>query len=399
VAGVQPSVRHVVGRAGHYSEIWLDAQVCGVDRYASSLLSLRAPRQPYRWRSNATVLSREVRAIRSVDRLPQPPEVRRAGVPDAARFLLDRAKSSQLDHPSVYHAHFGYLAYVWSGVASRADVPLVTSFYGIDAAAYCYRAGRWKARYRRVFALSGAVLVEGPHMAARIAGLGCPPEKIRIVRLPFAPPGAALDGEPTETDFAACFGGRLVAKKGLDVAIRAFSQAFAGGTEKMLLVGAGPEEERLRRLAVQVGLADRVVFHPPVPIDEFATLVRRAHVALFPSVTAPNGDGEGGAPLAIPLVQFLGVPAIVSDHDDLPWAAAPGTPVVPSGNIEALAIALSDVYGASCDADRALVQHLEAAREFVLDAYDYERLIRERELAYDAARCGVADGRGGRQGP
>lgn len=379
------SVCHVVGRAGIFSEVWLDAQVCGSDRYASSLLSIRPPLEPYLWRSRPDVLSRERVSVRLLDRLPQPVEVGRAVAPDVARALLTLGGHPSGDRPTVYHCHFGYVAYVWTGAAARADVPLVTSFYGVDAAARRFRSGRWKGRYRRLFAVSGAVLVEGPHMATRLGALGCPPEKIHVVRLPFAPPGALLDGDVSRQEYAACFGGRFVAKKGLDIALRAFTVAFRSGPERMLLVGAGPEEARLRGLAAELGIAERVVFRPPAPIEELAALMRGAHVALFPSVTAPDGDGEGGAPLVIPLAQSLGVPTIVSDHDDLPWAAAPGTPVVPSGDVDALAAALADVYRASRNASPELSRQLESARSFVLEAYDAVRLTAERETVYDVA--------------
>ena len=44
---------------------------------------------------------------------------------------------------------------------------------------------------------------------------------------------------------------------------------------------------------------------------------------------------------------------------------------------------------ASRDADAALVEHLRAAREFVLEAYDSLRLTRGREAVYDEAVRGT----------
>jgi hypothetical protein len=76
-------------------------------------------------------------------------------------------------------------------------------------------------------------------MAARLADLGCPRERLHVVRLPFAPPAVLDYVRRPRVAYAACFGGRFVAKKGVDVALRAFARAFPGGGERMLLVGTG----------------------------------------------------------------------------------------------------------------------------------------------------------------
>ena len=89
--------------------------------------------------------------------------------------------------------------------------------------------------------------------------------------------------------------------------------------------------------------------------------------------------------MAIPLAQALGVAVVVSDHDDLPWAAAPGTPVVRSADVEQLAAALGDVYRASVEQRPELLEQLDAARRFVENAHDPARLTREREAVYDLA--------------
>jgi colanic acid/amylovoran biosynthesis glycosyltransferase len=379
-------VCHVVGRAGGFSEVWLDAQVCMAERHASSLLSIRAPQEPYLWQSHATALPRTSLRLRLFDALPQPAEVGRGVVPDLARAVLARAAAPS-GRADLHHAHFGYVAAVWSAAAAHAGVPLVASFYGMDATARRFQRGGWRRRYGRLFRTVAAVLAEGPTMAGRLAALGCPAERIHVVRLPVVPPGVHLDDHPAEPvrEYAACFGGRFVAKKGLDVALRAFARAFPHGPQRRLLVGAGPQEQALRGLVASLGLAERVDFRPPVPPGELARLFQRSHVAVFPSVTAPDGDCEGGAPLTIPLAQSVGVAAIVSDHDDLPWAAAPGTAVVPSGDVEALASALAALEQASRTESSELGRHLEDARAFVATAYDAVRLTRERERVYDTA--------------
>jgi glycosyltransferase involved in cell wall biosynthesis len=93
---------------------------------------------------------------------------------------------------------------------------------------------------------------------------------------------AVANGEPLR-----CLAlGRLVARKSVDQAIRATAQAARSGTPILLdVVGDGPEETRLRRLADEVG-GERVVrFLGAKPYD--STLLREIaayHVLLFTSV-------------------------------------------------------------------------------------------------------------------
>lgn len=379
-------VCHVTGRAGKFSEVWIDAQVEAVDRYRSSLLSIREPAQTYYWQSKPVALARSGALIRGINRLSKRPvEVGTAIIPDLARSVLARAESTRGRDIAVFHAHFGYVGYLWTGVAKKARIPLITSFYGVDAAAQRFSTPAWRRRYGQLFSVTRGVLVEGPNMARRLASLGCPEEKIHIVRLPFAPPTLKLQSDDLEREFAVGLGGRFVQKKGFDVALRAFAAAFPDGPERLVFAGGGPEGDSLRALARELGIADRVLFHLPLPLGDFAALLKRCHITLFPSLTASNGDAEGGAPMSIPLAQALGVPIIVSDHDDLPWAAAPGTPTVRSGDAEELAAVLAEVYRASVERTPELLEHLAAARAFVEEAHNPTRLTSEREAVYDLA--------------
>lgn len=387
--GTRPSrVGHVIGRAGFLSETWVDAQVLAARRYRASLWTLRPPADPYCWRTPATNLERAAPAMLLANKTQGLLIRRGRDGQDAARLLRPLSLYAWRRRPDVFHAHFGPNGYTWSTLARLARVPLVTSFYGYDASQLQYQRPPWTDRYRRFFAKVAAVVVEGPAMAARVVRLGCPPEKIHVVRLPFT--NVDFDLRPaarSDRPYAAVLGGRMVEKKGFDIGVRAFARAFGGGTERLLVVGDGPEETGIRSLVGQLGLTARVDFRSPVPLPEFAALAAGAEVALFPSRTARNGDGEGGAPLTLTLLQAIGVPVVVSDHDDLPWAAAPGTPVVPAGEVDAMADALRSTFLEARENGSQLVARVEQARRFVAEAHDPARLAEEREAAYDSARA------------
>jgi D-inositol-3-phosphate glycosyltransferase len=103
-------------------------------------------------------------------------------------------------------------------------------------------------------------------------------------------------GHPDERLFV--FVGRLEPLKGVDVILRALAVLTAGGLhpEVRLLVlgedsgaGVGGEQARLRRLAADLGLADRVEFLGSVPQRQLATYYAAADACLMPSYSESFG--------------------------------------------------------------------------------------------------------------
>jgi len=133
---------------------------------------------------------------------------------------------------------------------------------------------------------------------------------VRQDRLAVVAPGVDLDvflaqpkplarravGHPDARLFV--FVGRLEPLKGVDVILRALALLTAGGChpEVRLLVlgedsgsGSGGEQARLRRLAAELGLADRVEFLGSVPQRELASYYAAADACLMPSYSESFG--------------------------------------------------------------------------------------------------------------
>ena len=85
--------------------------------------------------------------------------------------------------------------------------------------------------------------------------------------------------------------GRLVEKKGFDVALAAIAQL--GGAVSLRIVGAGPDEARLRRLAARWGLGAAVDFAGRRTHDELPQEYADADVVVVPSVIDCRGDRDG----------------------------------------------------------------------------------------------------------
>ena len=87
---------------------------------------------------------------------------------------------------------------------------------------------------------------------------------------------------------------RLLEKKGVDVALRAFAVIHAGAPEtRYLIVGTGPYRGELEALAAGLGLGSSVIFAGQVSDEELVNHYRLGHVFVMPNRELPNGDTEG----------------------------------------------------------------------------------------------------------
>lgn len=95
------------------------------------------------------------------------------------------------------------------------------------------------------------------------------------------------DGEPLRVLFA----GRLLGWKGAHLAIRAIAQAMEQGVQiEFTLLGKGPFEAELRRVARGVGIHDHIRWISQIPQQELFELYRTMHCFLFPSLHDSSGN-------------------------------------------------------------------------------------------------------------
>ncbi len=117
----------------------------------------------------------------------------------------------------------------------------------------------------------------------------------------------------------AMFAGELVPLKGVALAIQA--TALLPGW-RLLIVGSGPDEARLRRIAARFAVEQRVRFAGQVPRDQLLRLMReQADVLLFPSLR-----DQAGWVVAEALA--CGLPVVCLDRGGPPLLG--GRPVPPS---------------------------------------------------------------------
>jgi glycosyltransferase involved in cell wall biosynthesis len=222
--------------------------------------------------------------------------------------------------------------------------------------------------------------------AAELTRMGIPPHKIGIVPCGvdpdrFTPKGPAAPRGPHPHRLLQL--GRLVPRKGAAVAVAALARL--PGTELVVVGGPpadrlddDPEVRRLRGIARDAGVADRVRFTGAVPSEEVPPLLRSADVVVCPADYEPFG--------IVPLeAMACGVPVVASAvGGQLDTVADPGTGrLVPPRDPEALARAVAGLL-----ADPAAREARGAAgRRRVLSRYGWGRVAAATEAAY----CEVLD--------
>ncbi len=118
---------------------------------------------------------------------------------------------------------------------------------------------------------------------------------------------------------------RLVRRKGQDVLIRALPRVRSVVPGAMLLlVGGGPDRDRLVRLAAAEGVRDAVRFAGEVPWRQLPTYYRAGHVFAMPCRTRRGGLDVEGLGMVYLEASACGLPVLAGNSGGAPEAVRAG---------------------------------------------------------------------------
>ncbi len=223
----------------------------------------------------------------------------------------------------VMHFHFANIGWEYHQLANKTAIPYVISFYGIDYECLPYREPVWMERYKILFKEAAAFVCEGANGVKILEKMGCPAEKIHVIRL-----GIDVDKVPyvqrekKEGSLNLLQIATYTEKKGHIYSLKAFEKAlktcpnmklsFLGGAQK------GTIRKELERFAVEKGIRNKVTFLDFIDYDKLHEFMGAFDVFIHPSVYAADMNCEGGAPVVLMDAQATGMPVVSTTHCDIP---------------------------------------------------------------------------------
>ncbi len=219
-------------------------------------------------------------------------------------------------NPDVIHCHFGHTAQNLEPILIQRGSPVIVSFYGVDISSGV-KDPKNIDLLKKYFEINSLFLVLCSEAKKRLINIGCPEEKIKIWNLPPGienyPKRARIFDGVTRFLIAA----RFVEKKGHKYLLEAYRRLRQKREDvDLTLYGYGPSDN-IERMIEELGLKNKCTLinnqYTPKFNEEFRVLLNSHDVFLVPSVTAENGDDEGGPALTMILAQSAGLPVICTD--------------------------------------------------------------------------------------
>jgi glycosyltransferase involved in cell wall biosynthesis len=303
--------------------------------------------------------------------------LRRALDPACARQITGILRSNGIH---VAHSHEFGMGVYGAVAARRTGSRHIITMHG---GRYYAERGRRRAALRWAARRSAALVAVSEATARDLRStLRLPDHEVKVVLngIPFRDgnrPTLRKELGLAANDLLIVAVGNLYPVKGHAVLLRALGELQRSGAAtdapwRLAIAGRGEEEERLRALAVEHGIADRVTllgFRKDVP-----DILAAADVFVMPSLSE-------GLPLALVEAMAAGLPVVVSDVGGVPEVAVAGREaiLVPPGDparlAEGLATLLRDAGARSAMGQAARER---AVRDFSVSTMceAYERLYR-----------------------
>ena len=180
----------------------------------------------------------------------------------------------------------------------------------------------------------------------------------------------------------ACFVGRLVPLKGVDMLLEAARPMLASGQLQMDIVGDGPMRADLEAQVQRDGTAEAVQFHGNLPHDQVQDVLAKANLMTFPSIR----EFGGGVVLE---AMALGVVPVVVDYAGPGELVTPGTGFkVPIGSRNEVIAGFGQTLQEILDNPAALSGLAAAARERVQQHFTWQAKAAQIMQVYDWIKAG-----------
>lgn len=210
------------------------------------------------------------------------------------------------------HVFFGNVAVHLLPLLRRCPVPVIVSFHGSDVAG-SMASPAYAGAVKEMFRLATLVPCRSEQLIEAVVKMGCPRDKTRLMRTALPDIVLTHHHPPADGVWRIVQAARLVPKKGVGTALRAFAkfvEKYPYATFE--IAGEGPLEDELRQLARELNIDSRVEFSGFLSQSALQGLFSVSHIFLHPSETAA-GDVEG-VPNAMLEAMAGGLPVVATRH-------------------------------------------------------------------------------------
>ena len=278
------------------------------------------------------------------------------------RYLRPRDALAGAD---VVHAQ--ELGYWYSAQAARAKQAL-----GFKLALTVWETLPFKDAYRNVrtrpyrkatLAAADLFLPATDRAARGLEVEGADRSRIRV-----SAPGVDLDRfTPADPpgELVVLSAGRLVWEKGHQDVLRALALVPEA---RAIIIGRGPEEERLQRYAAELGVASRVQFRAFVPYAEMPAVYASASCLVLASLPVVHWEEQFGMVLIEAMA--CGLPIVASSSGAIPEVAGPQAAYFAPGDWPALAERLRELPARRITYDGLERYSVRAAADRLAAAYE-----------------------------
>jgi len=285
------------------------------------------------------------------------------------------------------HGHFGTGSLYAMPYAVRHRLPLVVTFHGYDVPLLRSAARLYPENWPYALLARGMLdrltlgLCASQELLELLVESGVSRDRLQLYHLGIDLSAFRRRAEPSVPRVVMV--GRFVEKKGFEFGLRAFAKVTARGVDaRLVLVGQGEREAKLRALTQELGIASKVHFAGVLTSKEVAVLLGESSLLMAPSVVGADGDRESGV-IALKEASATSLPVIGTYHGGIPEIIDHERTgfLVPERDVEALAERLHTLLTAA----DLRIRMGQAGREKMEREYDLVRQVDELEARYDEA--------------
>jgi glycosyltransferase involved in cell wall biosynthesis len=262
---------------------------------------------------------------------------------------LSRADARAIQHfLSAHHTRVVLAEYLdyscrWLRLARSMRLRFFAHAHGVDVSARL-RDAEWRQKYLELNEGEGMITMSEVSRQ-RLIAIGLDAAKLRVI--PYGIDVPSQPDERHESGTVRCLAvGRMVAKKGPLLVLKAFQRALAATSGLHLdYVGSGELLEAARQFVGANSLSECVTLHGDQPNSVVHEWMKRADIFVQHSITDPMTGDEEGLPVGILEAMSHALPVVATRHAGIPEAVTDGETgyLVEEGDVESMGTRIAEM--------------------------------------------------------